>query len=374
MTDGLPPLQRIPPDVVALDDYAGLCRQHMSEAACAWLNGGAADELTLRDNRAAFERIKLNTRVLQQMQGGHTELTLFGQRLAYPILLAPVAHQRLVHPDGELATLLGASAMGAAMVVSTQASVVLEDIASAAHAPLWFQLYMQADRAFTETLVRRAEAAGYQALVLTVDAPVTGVRNREQRSGFVMPSAVEAVNLAGSAPLPAHTARAGTSPLFGSPLVATAPSWEDLDWLRLQTRLPILLKGVLNPEDVRQALARGVDGIIVSNHGGRVLDGVPATIDALPAVVRAVDSAVPIFLDGGIRRGTDILKALALGAKAVLVGRPYVQALAAGGPAGVAHVLHILRTELEMAMILTGCRTLADIDHRVIWQGPEDNH
>jgi len=367
MTDGLPPLQQIPADVVALDDYAELSRQHLGAAAWSWLNGGAADETTLRDNRAAYARIRLGNRILRDMRGGSTALSLFGQHFAYPIMLAPVAHQRLVHADGELATLLGASAMGAGMLVSTQASVALEDIARAAHAPLWFQLYIQPDREFTAALVRRAEAAGYQALVLTVDAPVSGVRNREQRSGFALPAHIETVNLAGMAGLPPHTAQAGTSPLFGSSLLAAAPTWQDLDWLRGLTRLPILLKGVLNPDDARQALAHGADGIIVSNHGGRVLDGVPASIDALPAVVRAVDGAVPVLVDGGIRRGTDILKALALGAQAVLVGRPYMQALAVGGPSGVAHVLHILRTELEMAMVLTGCRTLADIDERVLW-------
>lgn len=366
MTNALPPLPRIPAHVVALDDYADLSREHMSEGARAWLDGGAADELTLTDNRAAFARLKLKPRVLQGMQGGHTELSLFGQRFAYPILVAPVAHQRAVHPDGELATLLGASAMGAGMVVSTQASVALEDLAQAAHAPLWFQLYMLADRARTSALLARVEAAGYQALVLTVDAPVTGVRNREQRSGFVMPDTATAVNLDASGP--AHIARPGESPLFGSPLVAAAPSWRELEWLRAQTRLPILLKGILNPDDAAQALGCGVDGIIVSNHGGRVLDGVPASIDALPGVVRAVDGAVPILLDGGIRRGTDVLKALAVGAQAVLVGRPYMHALAVAGPAGVAHVLHMLRTELEMAMILSGCRTLADIDQRILWQ------
>jgi 4-hydroxymandelate oxidase len=204
--------------------------------------------------------------------------------------------------------------------------------------------------------------------VLTVDAPVNGARNREQRAGFVLPPGMGAVNLQGAQQPPAHIARPGSPPLFGSALTEHALTWRDLAWLRAQTRLPILLKGVLSPQDAEQAAGEGLAGLIVSNHGGRVLDTVPATLDALPAVVRAVAGRLPVLLDGGIRRGTDVLKALALGAAAVLVGRPIVHGLAAAGAPGVAHVLHLLRTEFEMAMALTGCRTLADIDTGRIWR------
>lgn len=364
--DVKPPLAAIPPDVVAVADYESLARERMDEAAWAWLEGGAADETSLRANRLAFDRLRLLPRVLADMDGAHTRLELFGETYEHPVFLAPVAFQQLAHPEGELATVQAASAMRAGMVVSTQAGVALEALAREAGSPLWFQLYIQPDREFTVALVRRAEAAGYRALVVTVDAPVSGVRNREQRSGFALPAGVAAVNLQGMRSLPPQTVRAGDSPLLASPLVASAPTWEDLAWLRSSTRLPILLKGILAPDDARRALDEGMAGVIVSNHGGRVLDTVPASIEALPDIAGAVGGRMPLLLDGGIRRGTDILKALALGASAVLVGRPLMHGLAAAGALGVAHVLHILRTELEMAMVLCGRKSLAEIDASLV--------
>ncbi|MDH4556569.1 alpha-hydroxy-acid oxidizing protein [Pseudomonas sp. BN417] len=364
----LPKLQQIPAEIAAVADYEPFARERMTPQAWAYLAGGAADELTLADNLAAFQRVRLLNRVLEDLRGGHTRLQLCGLDLDYPILLAPVAFQKLAHPDGELASVLGASAMGAAMVVSTQAGVSLEAIAQAAQTPLWFQLYIQPDRGFTRELVQRAEAAGYRALVVTVDAPVNGMRNREQRSGFVLPDGVEAVNLKGMRSLPPSVAQPGASPLFGSPLLEHAPTWKDLEWLQSLTRLPVLVKGVMNPRDATRAVEQGVDGIVVSNHGGRTLDGMPATLDVLPAVVRAVEGKVPVLLDGGIRRGTDVFKALALGANAVMIGRPYVHGLATAGASGVAHVLHLLRTELEVAMALAGCPNLPSIDASLIWR------
>ncbi|GAB3369494.1 alpha-hydroxy acid oxidase [Azotobacter armeniacus] len=357
----LPKLQQIPASIAAVADYEPFARERMSELAWAYMAGGAADELTLRDNCTAFQRLRLRSRALQDLTDGHTRLELFGQRFEQPILLAPVAYQKLAHPEGELATVLAASAVRAGMVVSTQASAALEDIARQAQAPLWFQLYVQPDREFTRELVQRAEAAGYQALVVTVDAPVNGLRNREQRAGFVLPEGVEAVNLHGMRTLPPAISRIGDSVLFGGPLLAAAPTWRDLAWLRSLTHLPVLVKGVMHPEDARRAVAEGIDGIIVSNHGGRTLDTQPATIEVLEEIARAVEGQLPLLLDGGIRRGTDVFKALALGASAVLVGRPYVFGLAAAGAPGVCHVVQLLRAELEVAMALTGCRTLADI-------------
>jgi 4-hydroxymandelate oxidase len=363
-----PPLARIPPEVAAVSDYEPLARERMTPAAWSWLQGGAADEITVRENQAAFQRLRLAPRVLADLAGGHTRLTLLGQAFEHPVFVAPVAYQQLAHPDGEMATVLAASALGAGMVVSTQAGRPLEDLARQAKAPLWFQLYVQHDRGFTRELVHRVEAAGYRALVVTVDAPVSGARNREQRAGFALPPGLSAVNLRGAKHLPPHTAAPGQPPLFGSPLVETALTWRDIAWLRQQTVLPIVLKGVLAPADAVRAADEGLAGVIVSNHGGRVLDTVPATIDALPAIARAVSGRLPLLLDGGIRRGTDVFKALALGASAVLVGRPVVHALAAAGAPGVAHVLQLLRAELEMAMALTGCRTLADVDASRIWR------
>ncbi len=367
MNSCLPPLTQIPPEIAAVTDYESFARERMSASAWAYISGAAADELTLAENHNAFRRLRLRQRVLADLEGANTRLELFGHTYEYPIFLAPVAYQKMVHPDGELAAALGASAMQAGMVVSTQASVALEDIAAMARAPLWFQLYIQQDRRFTQQLVHRAEKAGYRALVVTVDAPVNGVRNREQRASFTLPAGVDAVNLRGMLPQAAHTAQAGSSPLFGGPLLAGAPTWKDIQWLIGLARLPVLLKGITTADDAQRAIECGAAGIIVSNHGGRTLDTLPATIDTLPAVARAVNRRIPILLDGGIRRGTDIFKALALGATATLIGRPYVYGLAAAGAPGVAHVLHMLRAELEVAMALTGRPTLGDIDSSAIW-------
>ncbi len=359
-------LQHIPVAIAAARDYEAYARERMSDQAWAYIAGGATDEWTISENLAAFERLRLRGRVLCDLAGGSgTQLELFGQRFAHPILLAPVAYHKLVHPDGELASVLAAGAARAGMVVSTQASVTLEDIARQAEAPLWFQLYIQADRAFTAALVRRAEAAGYQALVLTVDAAVSGLRYREQRASFSLPPGIEAVNLRGMRPLQPE-APANGSLLLGGALLTTAPTWRDITWLRGLTRLPLLLKGVMTAEDAVLALEAGIDGIIVSNHGGRTLDSQPASIDALPAIAAAVADRLPLLLDGGIRCGGDVLKALALGARAVLIGRPYIYALAAAGPVGVSHLVQILRAELEVAMALTGCRDLSSISQAVI--------
>ncbi len=355
----LPPLDAIPPDVVSVDDYERLASERIEPAAWAYLAGGAADEITLRENREAFARIRILPRLLRDMKGAHTRLTLFGSEFAHPILIAPTAWHRLFHPEGELATVLGASAMEAGMVVSTSATHPLEAIAANASAPLWFQLYIQPDRAFTLDLVRRVEAAGCQALVVTADAPLNGLRNRERRAAFQLPAGIEAVNLRGMASVPP------ADRVFGSELLDRAPTWEDLAWLRSHTRLPVVLKGILHPADVEPALAAGVAGIVVSNHGGRTLDTVPPAIEALPAVADRVAGRVPVLMDGGIRRGSDVFKAIARGASAVMIGRPVVHGLAAAGAVGVSHVLKILRAELEMTMALAGCRNLEEV------RGPE---
>jgi 4-hydroxymandelate oxidase len=365
-----PPLQAIPTWVASASDYEALASERMSPQAWAWLQGGAADEITLRENVEAFRRLRLVPRVLSDVAGGDTRLGLCGQVFEHPILIAPVAYHQLAHPEGESATVLAAAALKAGMVVSTQAGLPIETLAHAAGAPLWFQLYIQPDRVFTQHLARRAEDAGYQALVITVDAPLSGARNREQRAGFALPPGVRAVNLQGMRSLPPQAAHAGETGLLGSALLQAAPTWRDIEWLRAQTSLPIVLKGVLSPADAVRALEHGVAGVIVSNHGGRTLDTLPATIEALPAIADAVGGRLPLLLDGGIRRGTDVFKAIALGASAVLVGRPILHGLAAAGAPGVAHVLHMLRTELEMAMALAGCRTLADIGRHHVMRMP----
>ncbi len=360
----LPARHTIPPGLVTLADHEQHARTLLDDNAWAYFSGGAADEISLRANRSAWDNLPLWPRVLRPLAGGHTRVTLLGRTLAHPILLAPVAFQRLAHPDGELAMAYAAAALGAGVLLSTQASVSLESVAQAVlpdpvRGPLWFQLYLQPDRGFTQALVQRAEAAGYEALVLTVDAPTSGVRDRERHAGFRLPPGVGPVNLAGLQTLAPSALSPGQSALFDG-LLHHAPTWDDIAWLQSITRLPVLLKGVLHPADARQAVSLGAAGLIVSNHGGRTLDTAPATATALPRVVQAVQGKVPVLVDGSIRRGTDVLKAMALGASAVLVGRPAVWGLANAGAAGVAHVLRLLRDELEVAMALTGCATLAE--------------
>ncbi|WP_207460513.1 alpha-hydroxy acid oxidase [Azospirillum sp. SYSU D00513] len=355
----------VPPDTVSLSDYERHFAERADPAVRAYVAGAGADGITQRANREAFDRLRLMPRALRDLSGATSRSELFGEALDYPIILAPTAYHKLLHPEGELATATAASLTRTWMTVSTQASVRLEEIAQRAQSPLWFQLYLQPRPEDTLSLVRRAEAAGCKALVLTVDAPVNGVRNIEQRAGFRLPPGVEAVNLAGMAPPAAAPARPG-SPVFQG-MLRNAPTWDSVRWLCSGTRLPVLLKGILNPGDVAPAIEAGAQGIIVSNHGGRTLDTLPATIDVLPLVARAAAGQIPVLLDGGVRRGTDILKAIALGASAVLVGQPVLHALAVGGLAGVAHMLTILQTELEVAMALTGRASLAEIDPSVIF-------
>ena len=355
----------VPPDVVSLPDYERHARDRLPADIWAYVAGAGADGLTRQRNRAAFDRTELAGRVLADMTGASTATTLFGIEMPFPLLLAPVAYQRLAHPDGELATALGAASCGAAMCVSTLASATLEEIAAQASSPLIFQLYMQGGREAALSLVRRAEDTGYRALMVTVDASVNGVRNEEQRAGFRLPAHVRPVNIEGM-PGPVSRAGPGESPVFKG-LLDGAPRWDDIGWLRERTQLPLILKGIVHPDDAEHALRLGVDGIVVSNHGGRTLDTLPASLDALKAVSERVSGRVPLLLDGGVRRGTDILKALALGASACLVGQPIMHALAVAGPVGVAHLLVILRAELEVAMALTGHASVDAIGSNAIW-------
>lgn len=354
----LPPLAAISADLVAACDYEARARLHLDDQAWAYLQGGAADELSLRDNVDAFQAISLRPRVLRELRDGHSRCRLFGDDFAHPLLLAPIAYQRLFHADGERATVLGAAAVGAGMVVSTLASTRLETIAAHAAAPLWFQLYWQGGRDASLALVRRAEAAGFRALVLTVDAPVNGIRNREQRAGFRLPPTVAALNVGTPPRLPALAA--GDSVVFAG-MMALAPTWADLDWLRARTTLPIVLKGVLHADDAVAAINCGADGLVISNHGGRVLDTAVSPLAVLPQIRARLGAGATLLLDGGIRRGSDVFKALALGADAVLVGRPSMHALAVAGALGVAHLIKLLRDELEVCMALCGCASLAEI-------------
>ncbi|MEN9844559.1 MAG: hypothetical protein RLZZ612_2388, partial [Pseudomonadota bacterium] len=381
----LAPLTPVAPDIVSLRDHEREARQHLDEARWAYLCGGAADERTVTDNQRAWQELRLQPRVLQDMRQGHTRLELLGRTLAHPLLVAPMAYQRLAHPDGELAMALAAAAQQTGLILSTQASVYLEHVAAvveqmrddtapasastpSTHTPLWFQLYMQPRWDDTLALIDRAHTAGFEALVLTVDAPVQGVRDRERRTGFTLPLDVAAVNLPPPTPSP-------EPPNAWAGVLRHAPTWQDIaDLLRqleqpsTHRRLPVLLKGILHPDDARRARDVGAAGVIVSNHGGRTLDTALPTAWALPAIAQAVGADLAVLVDGGLRRGTDVFKALALGADAVLIGRPCLHGLAHAGAAGVAHVLRLLRDELDAAMALCGCATLADIHIDRIFQ------
>jgi 4-hydroxymandelate oxidase len=354
----------VPP--VNLFDYEELARKRLPAMAYEYIAGGAGDEITLRDNRTHFDAIRLKPRVLRDVSKLDTSSTLFGQRLEYPILLAPTAYHKITHPEGEVATARGAGAAHATMCVSTFATTSIEDVAKSATGPLWFQLYVQADRGFTKALVQRAEAAGCRALLVTCDSPVIGIRNRETRAGFRLPPGIERENLKGLTGGASSVAHVDESTIFSGILDPTL-TWDGIEWIRSFAKVPVILKGILTPEDAVLAVRHGAHGIVVSNHGARNLDTLPATIDALPGVVQAVAGRVPVLMDGGIRRGTDVVKALALGAKAVLIGRPYLWGLSVGGADGVQNVLRILRSEFQSAMALCGHTSLAAIDRSVLW-------
>lgn len=340
-------------------EYHDEARRRLSPVHYDFFAGGAGDEITLRANESSLDRLRLLPRVLRGSDKRQTDVTLLGCPATMPVLLSPTAFHRLAHPDGERATARAAAAAGTVMIVSMAATTAVGEVAAAARESggdpaLWFQMYLQPEPAVTEELVRRAERAGVRALVVTVDSPVLGNRERDDRHGFHdLPAGLACENLRGlPGDEPAHVRDVGMSAGF---------TWEHVDWLRSVTDLPVLLKGVLHPEDAALAVAHGVAGLVVSNHGGRQLDTVPATIDALPAVVAAVAGRVPVIMDGGVRRGIDVVKALALGATAVGIGRPALWGLAADGEAGVRGVLELLRDEFDRALALCGAAGLADL-------------
>jgi isopentenyl diphosphate isomerase/L-lactate dehydrogenase-like FMN-dependent dehydrogenase len=336
-------------ELVNVFDYEKLAEARVEPSAWDYYMSGSDDEVTLRENRAAFERIRLRPRMLVDVSACDLHTTVLGTPVTMPILVAPTAYHCLAHPDGECATARGASDAGTLMVASTSSTRSMEEIAQAARGPRWFQLYIH-DRTTTEELVRRAEAAGYSALVVTVDSARWGHKERPLHSDFRLPAHLHKANFQDQS----------------IPQNFVFVTWGTLDWLRSLTELPILLKGILTSEDAALAVEHGVDGIVVSNHGGRQLDSAAASIEALPEIVEVVRGRCEVYMDGGIRRGTDILKALALGARAVLVGRPVLWGLAVDGAEGVRQVLEMLHAELELAMRLAGRPTLASIDRSLV--------
>jgi len=348
----------------SLRDLELEARRRLARPVYDFFAGGAEDEVTLRSNEAAFAQIGIVPRILRECGPPQLNLTILGQHCAAPILIAPTAFHCLAHPDGERATARAAAGCGVITIVSMASTVSIEEVAAAARGAnagtepgLWFQLYVQPDRAFTEAIIRRAEAAGCSALVISVDSPVFGRRERDIRNGFHdLPAGLACENLRESASPGARVRK----------LVFSELTWRDIEWLRSVTRLKIVLKGIAHPADARLAQAQGVDALIVSNHGGRQLDTIPAAIELLLPIVTAVAGRIPVLLDGGIRRGTDILKAVALGATAVGVGRPVVWGLVSDGENGVRQVLNDLSAELARAMTLCSCRSLCDLDESLL--------
>jgi 4-hydroxymandelate oxidase len=341
---------------VCVADYEALAKGKLSHVAWEYYNSGSADEVTMRWNRESLTNVRLRPRAMVDVSKIDTRMKLLGEEMAHPILLAPTSSHILADPEGEVATVRGAGAADATMVISTLSNRSVEDIARAASRPVWFQLYVDDDRGLTKELVQRAESAGARALCITVDLPWVYARTREAHIHDESPVL----------PFPNVHMKMPVGTGMKSNRSASF-NWKDLEWIRSFAKTPVLVKGILNADDADTAVKAGVAGVVVSNHGGRALDTVPATIDALPGVVERVAGRVPVLMDGGIRRGTDVLKALARGANAVLVGRPYLYGLGVAGSDGVRHVIEILREELQAAMALTGRRSIGEIDRTVLW-------
>jgi isopentenyl diphosphate isomerase/L-lactate dehydrogenase-like FMN-dependent dehydrogenase len=352
--------------IVNLFDFEEIAREKLPREIYDFIAGAAEDEVSLGRNRVAWDEIKLLPRMLVDVSNVDTSTTVLGQRIGAPIMLAPVAFHRAAHADGEAGTARAAAASDTIMILSTMSTTPIEEVSAAAEGPRWFQLYIHPDREITKRLVQRAEAAGFLALCLTVDVPYLGRRERDFRNMLQFPPGILPANFLSEVDVSEYAAEDSALAAQAANLISPAITWDDVDWLRSVTSLPVVLKGVLAPDDARIALEHGVAGIVVSNHGARQLDGVPAPIEMLPEVVDVVGGRVPVLVDGGVRRGTDVLKALALGATAVLIGRPYIWGLAAEGEAGVRHVLLMLRAEFELAMALCGCRTVGEISRALV--------
>jgi 4-hydroxymandelate oxidase len=354
-------------------ELEAIARERIPKEAWDYYASGAEDEVTLRQNRAAFERLSIAYRVMVDVSRRDTATSVLGHPVAMPVLTAPTAFHRLACPDGELATARAAGAAGTIMILSTLSNTPVEEVVAAASGPVWFQLYLYKDRKASEGVVRRAEAAGCRALVLTVDAPLLGRRERDIRNRFRLPLGLAVANMLpeGYGEVPPAAADSGLAAYFAT-LLDPALTWRDVAWLRSITHLPVLVKGIVRPDDAVRAAEAGAVGIVVSNHGGRQLDTSPATIDVLPEIADALSSSghrIELLMDGGVRRGTDVLKALALGARAVLVGRPILWGLGAAGEAGAALVLRMLRDEFDLAMALAGAPTVADITRDLVRRG-----
>lgn len=346
--------------MVCVTDFEAQARERLCKSTWDYIEGGADDDFTRDDNVAAFKKFRLRPRYLRDVSQVDTRTTVQGQEISAPICISPTGFHCLAWPDGEMSTARAAHAAGICYITSTYASCTLEDIVAAAPRGLrWFQLYVQTDRQLTQQLIQRAESLGFKALVITVDAPKTGNRRQNIRNQLDLKKMLMLKDL--------RSPKEGNSaPRLQMSLIDSSFCWNDLSWIQSITRLPIILKGILTKEDAELALKHKVDGIIVSNHGGRQLDGVPASVDALPEVVAAVKGSMEVYMDGGIRTGNDVLKALALGAKCVFLGRPILWGLAYKGEHGVEEVLNMLKDEFHTSMALSGCRSVAEISQDLV--------
>ncbi|MCU4338914.1 alpha-hydroxy acid oxidase [Acinetobacter dispersus] len=360
----LPPLTIIPAHLQTVADYEQQASQHLAESTWHYLQGGAMHELSVQENQIQFQDIRLIPRHLNDFSQSNTRVNLFGMDYPHPIFLAPIGHQALFHSQAEQATALAAELMQSNFVLSTLSNTHMEAL-NKENPYKWFQLYWQANREKSLALIQLAEQHNYKAIVITIDAPHTGIRDRERKIFFQLPN--EMPHPHASVDLEIGNLAADEHPIFQG-LMKVAPKWEDIEWLMRNTKLPVILKGVLHPADAKKAVEYGVSGLIVSNHGGRVLDTTIPPLIALQKIRAVVPDNYPLLLDGGIRRGSDVFKAIALGASAVLIGRPYIYGLATAGALGVAHVLKILKEEFEITMALMGTATLKEINHDFIDQ------
>jgi 4-hydroxymandelate oxidase len=352
---------------VNLEDLKAIARERLPKMVWDYYASGADSQSCIQRNETAFANVALHYRVLVDVGTRSLATTVLGQHVAMPILVAPTAFHRLAHPDGELASVRGAGDAGTIFTLSTLSNTAIEDVVAAASGPVWFQLYVYNDRGATEALVRRVEAAGAKALVLTVDAPLLGRREADVRNRFALPAELRIENLhaAGYGRLDQQMGDSGLA-AYVADLLDPSLTWSAIEWLRSLTKLPLLVKGIVRADDAKRAIDAGAAGIVVSNHGGRQLDASPATISVLPRIVDAVAGRGEVLIDGGVRRGSDVIKAIAYGARAVLVGRPVLWGLAANGREGVATALGILRRELDLAMALCGCPDVASMTRDLV--------
>ena len=388
-------MMEVNPSIASLEDFRRQARRRLPRAVFDFVEGGAGDEVTLRENRSAFERVTFQPRALVDVSRREQSTTVLGTHVTLPVLLAPAGLARLVSREGELAVARAAGRAGTIFVLSTAASCSIEEVAAAASGPLWFQLYLGRDRDVGRSLVERAATAGYAALCLTIDVPVPGRRDRDVRNGVTVPPRITRRNAFDVAhrfswlrdvligpPITfknltpyagGMTGAVALAAYHNEQLVNAGATWNELLWLRGFWSGPLVVKGVMTAKDACRAIECGADAVVVSNHGGRQLDGLPASIDVLPEIVDAVQGRAEVLIDGGIRRGTDVVKALALGARACLVGRPYLFALAAAGEEGVLGMLEMLRAEIDCTLALVGCTALGELDRSSVGVSPPGN-